>query len=89
MILSSLYLNWRSFFSVALFQLHYSGLTNNLAEQQLRPLVVMRKMSGGSKTLDGAKVHMVIMSVFQSIKLRGDPIVETLKSNIFSNCFAA
>ena len=57
-------------------------LTNNLAERQLRPLVVMRKMSGGSKTFDAAQIHMTIMSVLESIKLTGHPFLPTLKSTI-------
>ena len=31
-------------------------LTNNLAERALRPMVVMRKISGGSKSMTGAKL---------------------------------
>ena len=59
-------------------------LTNNLAERLLRPLVVKRKMSGGSKTLEAAQIHMVIMSVLESIKLKSLPILPSLRSCILS-----
>ena len=63
-------------------------LTNNLAERQLRPLVVMRKMSGGSKTLEAAQIHMTIMSVIESLKLNGLPIIPNLKYHILANATA-
>jgi len=39
----------------------YDGvsLTNNAAERAIRPMVVTRKISGGSKTPNGAKTHAV------------------------------
>jgi transposase len=55
-------------------------LTNNHAERQIRHMVTMRKISGGSKTMEGAKTHAVNMSVLQTIKLQDKPLVPTLKS---------
>lgn len=46
-------------------------LTNNHAERQIRPLVITRKISGGSQSLHGARTHAVLMSVVQSISLKG------------------
>jgi len=57
-------------------------LTNNLAERQLRPMVVARKISGGSRSWEGAKTHAVNMSVFQSIRTQNQPLIPTLKSLI-------
>jgi len=58
-------------------------LTNNLAERMIRPLVVQRKISGGSRSRDGATIHAVNMSVIQTMKLRGRPLVSTLRGMIF------
>ena len=60
-------------------------LTNNLAERQLRPMVVSRKISGGSRSPEGAKTHAVNMSIFQSIRMRHQPLVPTLKGFLLSS----
>lgn len=57
-------------------------LTNNLAERMLRPLVVTRKISGGSKSIAGAKTHMVNMSIFQTLKMRNQPFILALKEKL-------
>lgn len=46
-------------------------LTNNHAERQIRPLVITRKISGGSQSLAGARTHAVLMSIIQTIFLKG------------------
>jgi transposase len=46
-------------------------LTNNQAERQIRPLVVTRKISGGSRSNEGAATHAVNMSVVQTVMLEG------------------
>lgn len=60
-------------------------LTNNLAERQLRPMVVTRKISGGSRSWEGAKTHAVNMSIFQSLRLQQNPLVPALKNIILSH----
>lgn len=60
-------------------------LTNNLAERQLRPMVVTRKISGGSRSWEGAKTHAVNMSVFQSLRLQQAPLVPALKNIVLSS----
>lgn len=45
-------------------------LTNNHAERQIRPLVITRKISGGSQSLEGARTHAVLMSLIQTISLK-------------------
>lgn len=57
-------------------------LTNNLAEQLIRPMVIARKISGGSRSDEGAMTHAVNMSVFQTIKMRNQPITSTLRNYI-------
>lgn len=51
---------------------HYGvPLTNNHAERQIRPMVVTRKISGGSRSPNGAATHAVNMSIAQTIMLEG------------------
>src|SRR3989344_1645741 len=57
-------------------------LTNNLAERMIRPMVVTRKISGGSRSIDGASSHAVNMSILQTILLRQQPLHSTLKDHI-------
>jgi hypothetical protein len=46
--------------------------TNNLAERGLRHAVVMRKVSGGSKSKKGADTTAQLLSVTQTIKMQDD-----------------
>lgn len=59
-------------------------LTNNLAERSLRKIVVIRKMSGGSRSWEGAKATAVNMSVYQTIQLQNLPLIPTLKEYLLS-----
>jgi transposase len=59
-------------------------LTNNHAERTIRPLVVTRKISGGSRSFKGAQTHMVNMSIFQTIKLRNQPLIPVLKEHLLT-----
>lgn len=54
--------------------LSYDGVLpeNNTAERALRPIVVMRKIFGGSRSLEGAKTHEVNTSVIET-KLKHNP----------------
>jgi len=57
----------------ALFQLVLvPGLSadNNLAERSLRPLVVIRKISGGSRSDEGTKTRMALASLFETWQAR-------------------
>jgi transposase len=53
---------------------------NNLAERSLRPLVVVRKISGGSRSPQGSRIRMTLASVFATLKARG--------LNPFNECLA-
>lgn len=53
-------------------------LTNNHAERQIRPMAVTRKISGGSQSGQGASVHAVLMSVAQTMSLKGQNILEAM-----------
>jgi len=59
-------------------------LTNNAAERVIRPLVVTRKISGGSRSSDGAETHAVNMSILQTIKMKNQPLIPTLHEYILN-----
>ena len=46
-------------------------LTNNAAEQALRPMVILRKISYGSKTEEGSHSIAILASVTETIRVRG------------------
>lgn len=45
---------------------------NNLAERELRPLVIARKLSFGSQSDAGAKTREILMTVLQTLKKQSD-----------------
>ena len=53
--------------------------TNNAAERALRPAVVMRKVTGGSRSEAGAQAWAVLASVLRTARQQGRDVVETLK----------
>ncbi len=59
-------------------------LTNNLAERAIRPLVVTRKISGGSRSRRGAKTHAINMSIVQTMKMKNQSIIHTLQNHILN-----
>ena len=55
--------------------------TNNQAEREIRPAVLMRKASYGSMSEQGSITRSILMSVYRTLKLRGlDPLAETQKA---------
>jgi transposase len=53
---------------------------NNLAERTVRPLVVVRKISGGSRSDEGTKTRMALASLFETWQARGlNPLAECFK----------
>jgi len=55
-------------------------LTNNAAERQIRPAVIIRKISGGSRSDKGAETMAVNFSIIQSIRMRNQPLILTLQT---------
>jgi hypothetical protein len=54
---------------------------NNHAEREIRPAVVMRKMSYGNASARGATTRAILMSIHRTLKARGlDPSAETRKA---------
>jgi hypothetical protein len=50
--------------------------TNNAAERALRPVVIARKVSGGSRSEKGAKNYEILMSVVQTLRQNGKNLVD-------------
>jgi hypothetical protein len=60
------------------------SLTNNAAERQIRPAVIIRKISGGSRSNQGAETFAINFSVIQSIRMRREPLIPALKNMILN-----
>lgn len=54
---------------------------NNLAERSIRPVVIMRKISGGSRSAEGSKTRLTLASLLGTWQARG--------LNPFSECLSA
>jgi transposase len=52
--------------------------TNNHAEREIRPAVIMRKVIQGNRSDKGARTQAVLMSIFRTLKRREKNPVETL-----------
>ena len=52
--------------------------TNNFGEQEIRPAVVVRKISAGNRTLGGAHVHEIAASVSRTAERNGQALAELL-----------
>jgi transposase len=68
--------------------LDYEEVTfdNNFGERQIRPAVIIRKNCQNNRSERGAAVQGVLMSIFQTLRLRGLPptqtVVEALKTYV-------
>ncbi len=52
--------------------------TNNLAEREIRPAVIARKLSAGNRTDAGAETHAILASVLRTCRRQGRSILEAL-----------
>jgi transposase len=52
--------------------------TNNLAEREIRPAVITRKLSAGNRTEAGAETHAVLASVLRTCRRQGRDILGAL-----------
>ena len=55
------------------------GGTNNAAERALRPAVVMRKITGGSRSATGAQAWAKLASLMRTASQQGRNVLETVK----------
>ena len=53
---------------------------NNLAERELRPLVIARKISFGSQSDAGARTREILMTVLHTLKKRTDDVTTAFRS---------
>lgn len=60
-------------------------LTNNIAERNIRKMVVTRKISGGSQSNLGAKTHAVNLSIVKTLSLKKQSLIDSLKQALYSN----
>lgn len=60
-------------------------MTNNLAERAIRPSVVNRKISGGSRSLEGSQMHVVNMSVIQTLNHTDGNLFDKVKNTVLQS----
>jgi transposase len=53
--------------------------TNNTAERALRPPVVMRKITGGNRSEEGARAWAILASVMRTAQQQGRDVLATIK----------
>jgi len=58
--------------------------TNNAAERAIRPAVVARKISGGSRSKDGAAAWATLASLMRTANQQGKNVVGTIKSMLMA-----
>jgi len=54
--------------------------TNNAAERAIRPAVVMRKITGGSRSDAGAQAWAILASVMRTAEQQGRDVLDTIKT---------
>jgi hypothetical protein len=58
--------------------------TNNLAERQLRPAVIVRKLSGGNRTEQGAHTHEILATLAVTVRQQGISFLEVARTLLTS-----
>lgn len=56
--------------------------TNNHAEREIRPAVIMRKVIQQNRSDKGAHTQAVLMSIYRTLKMRGLDPVKTITANL-------
>lgn len=59
--------------------------SNNAAERSVRPSVIARKISGGTRSAKGSATKMTLMSLFGTWKLRGLNTLETCRQMLLDS----
>jgi hypothetical protein len=57
---------------------------NNGAERSLRPSVIARKISGGTRSSKGSETRTILMTLFATWKLQGKDLLETCRQMLLS-----
>ena len=53
--------------------------TNNAAEREIRPAVLIRKTNGCNRSETGAKSHSILTSIIRTCQKHGQDFVNTVK----------
>ena len=53
--------------------------TNNISERELRALVIIRKISNGSRSTRGANATAMLLSVIQTLRFKGENVLKGLQ----------
>jgi len=53
--------------------------TNNISERELRALVIIRKISNGSRSVRGANATAMLLSVIQTLRFKGENVLQGLQ----------
>lgn len=56
--------------------------TNNLAEREIRPMVISRKISNGSNTFAGMETSAILGSVVQTVAKQKAPVLATVQRSV-------
>lgn len=56
--------------------------TNNISERELRALVIIRKISNGSRSTRGANATAMLLSVIQTLRFKGENVFKGLQAII-------
>lgn len=54
--------------------------TNNVSERELRALVIMRKISNGSRSHRGANATAMLLSIIQTLRFKGENVLQGLQA---------
>src|SRR3989344_1153622 len=54
--------------------------TNNISERELRALVIIRKISNGSRSVRGANATAMLLSIIQTLRLRKENVLQGLQT---------
>ena len=53
--------------------------TNNISERELRALVIIRKISNGSRSTRGANATAMLLSIIQTLRFKKENVLEGLQ----------
>lgn len=59
---------------------------NNLAERGIRKAVIIRKISSGNRSKNGARILEVLLSAIETLKLQGKNPIEGMKNIVQTSC---
>ena len=54
--------------------------TNNISERELRALVIIRKISNGSRSRRGANTTAMLLSIIQTLRFKGENVLQGLQT---------